>query len=93
MFFSGIFPAPQSFIETKPLINYQGHSTEAEPMNGPFLQRETQTTGPKKQANDRARSERKTKDATEPFLSRPPTPWQGVSNTFKDGKRPAFFRN
>jgi hypothetical protein len=56
MFFSGIFQAPKSFIETKPLINYQGHSTEAEPMNGPFLQRETQTTGPKKHANDSARA-------------------------------------
>jgi hypothetical protein len=55
-FISGIFQAWKSFIETKPLINYQGRSTEAEPMNGPFLQRETQTTAPKKHANDSARA-------------------------------------
>jgi hypothetical protein len=47
--------APKSFIEMKPLIKYRGHSAEAEPMNGPFLQRETQTTGSKKHANDSAR--------------------------------------
>jgi hypothetical protein len=59
MFFSGIsdltdlatFEAPKLFIETKPLINYQGDSAEAEPMDDPFLQRETQTTCPKKHAN------------------------------------------
>jgi len=56
MFFCGIFQAPKSFIEMKPLINYQGDSTEAEPMNGPFLQRQTQTTGPEKHANDCARA-------------------------------------
>jgi hypothetical protein len=93
MFFFGIFQASKSFIETKRLVNYQGHSTEAEPMNGPFLQRETQTTGPKQGANDSTRGERETKNAAEPFLSRPPTPWQGFSNTFKDGKGPAFFGN
>jgi hypothetical protein len=93
MFFSGIFQAPKSFIETKRLINYQGYSTEAKPMNGPFLQREAQTTGPKKDANDSARGERETKNAAEPFLSRPSIPWQGVSNTFKDGKGPAFLGN
>src|SRR5437773_1052749 len=91
MFFSGIFP--NLFIETKPLINYQGDSAEAEPMDNPFLQRETQTTCPKNHANDSASGERKTKDATDPFLSRPATARQGVSNTFKDGKWTALFRN
>jgi hypothetical protein len=86
MFFSCIFQGPKSFIETKLLINYQGHSAEAEPINGPFLQCKTQTTGPKKHADDGARGQRKTENATEPFLSRPPTAWQGVSNAFKDGK-------
>jgi hypothetical protein len=40
-------------------------------MNGQFLQRETQTTRPKKNANDSARGERETKNVAEPFLSRP----------------------
>jgi hypothetical protein len=69
MFFSGIFGGQSLFIEAKPLINYQRDSTETEPMNDPFLQCETQTTGPKKDANDSARRKRKTKDATDPFLS------------------------
>ena len=59
MFFAGIshltdlgtFEAPQLFIEAKPLINYQSDSAEAEPMDDPFLERETQTTCPKKQTN------------------------------------------
>src|SRR5580700_5242687 len=40
-------------------------------MNGPFLQRKTQTTRPKKHANDSGRGQRETKNAAEPFLSRP----------------------
>jgi hypothetical protein len=62
MFFSGIshltdlgsFEAPKLFIETEALVNYQGNSAEAEPMDDPFLQREMQTTCPKKQANGSA---------------------------------------
>jgi hypothetical protein len=49
-----IFEAPKLFIETKPLVDYQGDSTEAEPMENPSLQRETQTTCPKKHANGSA---------------------------------------
>jgi hypothetical protein len=33
----GTFEAPKLFIETKPLINYQDDSAEAEPMDDPFL--------------------------------------------------------
>jgi hypothetical protein len=62
MFFSGIShltdlgisEAPKLFIETEPLVNYQGNSAEAEPMDDPFLEGETQTACPKKQANGSA---------------------------------------
>jgi hypothetical protein len=62
MFFAGIsrltdlgsFEAPKLFIESKPLINYQGDSAEAEPMDDPFLQCETQTACPQKHANGSA---------------------------------------
>src|SRR5206468_5409000 len=57
-------------------------------MDGPFLKCETQTTGPKKDANDSACGERETKNAVEPFLSRPSTPWQGVSNRSKTERGP-----